>query len=43
MLHGMKVKFYIYLVKAPYLFMYGGKSADNKNLNDMYVLNVDNY
>jgi len=29
--------------QAPYLFMYGGRSADNKNLNDMYVLNVDNY
>jgi len=31
------------VIKAPYLFMYGGKSADNKNLNDMYVLNIENY
>lgn len=29
--------------EAPYLFLYGGRSADKKILNDLYVLNVETF
>jgi hypothetical protein len=28
---------------APYIFIYGGKSSENKTLNDMFVLNVEDF